>query len=424
MILQVALDFVDLKRAMRVAREVAASADWLEAGTPLIKSEGMHALRSLKRAFPGKTIVADLKTTDTGALEAEMAAKSGADIVTVLGIADDSTIREAAKAAHRYGAKLMVDLFREANPERRAAQLAGIADYIAVHSGIDEQMEKRHVSIALLRRIVQSAAVPIAVGGGLNSENAAEVAKAGASIAVVGGAITKADDAGKAAREIKKALSSGVPVKSGIKKYGMEQIAAALAKVSVPNISDAMHHAKTMRGIVRVTGAVGIVGRAVTVRTAPGDWAKPVEAIDVAKRGDVIVIDAGGCSAAVWGGLASESATRKGIAGVVVDGAVRDVEEMRKTGFTVFARCVAAHAGEPRGWGEIGGSITCGGIAVENGDYVVADEDGVVVVPAREALQVANRAVDVAERENRIRSEIKRGETLAKVLSLRKWESI
>ena len=84
-ILQVALDLLDLKRALQIAEEsVDGGADWIEAGTPLIKSEGIQAVRSLRDRFPEATIVADMKVADTGAIEVEMAAKAGADIVCIL----------------------------------------------------------------------------------------------------------------------------------------------------------------------------------------------------------------------------------------------------------------------------------------------------------------------------------------------------
>ena len=92
-ILQLALDFVDLHRAVHVAeRAVPAGVDWLEAGTPLIKSEGLDAVRELKRLFPGKAIVADMKIMDAGRIEVEAAAKAGAQIIDVLGTATDATI--------------------------------------------------------------------------------------------------------------------------------------------------------------------------------------------------------------------------------------------------------------------------------------------------------------------------------------------
>ena len=97
--LQVALDFVDMDRALRLAREaVEGGADYIEAGTPLIKSEGLDSIRKLRAEFPQHTIVADLKTMDAGRGEMEIVAKAGANIATVLGVADDGTIRECIEA--------------------------------------------------------------------------------------------------------------------------------------------------------------------------------------------------------------------------------------------------------------------------------------------------------------------------------------
>ena len=98
--LQVALDLLNEHRALKIAKDsIEGGADWLEAGTPLIKSEGMEVIRKLKELYPEKTLVADMKTMDTGAFETEMAAKAGADVVCILAAADDSTIIDAIKSA-------------------------------------------------------------------------------------------------------------------------------------------------------------------------------------------------------------------------------------------------------------------------------------------------------------------------------------
>jgi len=126
-VLQVALDFENLSRALAAATEaVEGGADWIEAGTPLIKSEGLDAVRALKKAFPDRRIVADMKVMDTGAFEVEIAAKAGANVVTVLGAADDDTIAEAVRGGELYGAEVMVDLLGVPDPvarSRRAAEL-------------------------------------------------------------------------------------------------------------------------------------------------------------------------------------------------------------------------------------------------------------------------------------------------------------
>lgn len=88
MILQVALDLTDIEQAISIAEKAArGGAHWLEVGTPpLIKKEGMRAVELMKRRFPDRKIVADLKTMDTGALEVEMAARHGADVVSILAL--------------------------------------------------------------------------------------------------------------------------------------------------------------------------------------------------------------------------------------------------------------------------------------------------------------------------------------------------
>jgi 3-hexulose-6-phosphate synthase/6-phospho-3-hexuloisomerase len=114
----------------------------------------------------------------------------------------------------------------------------------------------------------------------------------------------------------------------------------------------------------------------------------------------------------------------KGIEGVVIDGAARDVDDIRAMEFPVFARHVVPNAGEPKGFGEIGAEIRCGGQTVRSGDWIVGDDMGVVVVPQEEAQEIANRALDVKEHENRLREEIQRGSSLSKVLKLKKWEKV
>ena len=106
--IQLALDFTDLRKALKVARKVSDYVDWIEAGTPLIKSEGLKAVKVLKKAFPKKVIVADLKTMDVGALEFGMAAGSGADVATVLGAADDETIKGAIRESKKNRMKCLL----------------------------------------------------------------------------------------------------------------------------------------------------------------------------------------------------------------------------------------------------------------------------------------------------------------------------
>lgn len=424
-ILQVALDVINLHRAMQIAKEaVDGGVDWIEVGTPLIKSEGMNAVREIRKAFPNHTIIADMKTMDVGGFETEIAAKSGANIVCIMGISSDSTIKEAIRVGKKYGSKIMADLMEVSDKPKRAKELDDMGvDYLCLHISIDEQMFcEKNTDLINVSKAVN---IPIAVAGGINSETISEIVETGASIVIVGGAITKSPKVAKSTSIIKKAMLEKKIIKSELfKKYDKNELFEAFLKVSTPNIADAMHKKGVMKGIRPLRKGYKMVGKALTVRTADGDYAKPVEAIDKAKKGEVIVIDAGSGHIAIWGELATWSCKMKGICGVVIDGAIRDVDDIVDMDFPAFSRHIAPNAGEPKGFGEIGAEITCGGICVQNGDWVIGDDSGVIVVPKKRAQEIANRALDVKERENRLREEIKRGSTLSSVLRLEKWEKV
>lgn len=422
-VLQVALDLLELKRAVQIAKEaVAGGADWIEAGTPLIKSEGMQAIRTLHEQFPAIVIVADMKIADTGSLEVEMAAKAGASIICILADADDAVITEAVRSSRLYGTKLMADLINVPDPVARARTLESMGvDIIAAHVGIDQQMIGKS-SLDLLQTLRGEIHIPIAVAGGLDAATASDAVRYGADIVIVGGWIARSADVSGSTEMIRHSMDA--PSVQAPEKKGLdEEIQTLLMQVSTPNISDAMHRKGALPGLLSLCGNVKMAGKAVTVRTVAGDWAKPVEAIEIADRGSVLVINNDGCvNIAPWGELATLSCLKKGIAGVVIDGAVRDIDDIRVMKFPLFARAIVPNAGEPKGFGEINAEIQCCGQNIHPGDWIVGDESGVVVIPRERAYEVARRALEVKKTESRIREEIHRGSTLSEVSELIKWE--
>jgi len=198
--LQLALDFSKLKDSLKVARKASKYVDWVEAGTPLIKSEGLKSVKALKKAFPKKKIVADMKTMDVGAFEVSMAADAGADVVTVLGAADEATIQGAIKEGKKKKVKVVVDLIN--TPQSKWKKIDSMKpDYIAVHVGIDQQ--KRGIDpLKILKKLKVKSRIIIA--GGMNKERAKKAR--GVEVIIVGGAITKSKDPKKAAKEIKEVI--------------------------------------------------------------------------------------------------------------------------------------------------------------------------------------------------------------------------
>ena len=419
-----ALDLLELDRSIEIAKEaISGGADWIEAGTPLIKSEGMNSVREMKKSLPGTRIVADMKTVDTGAMEVEMAAKAGADIVAMLAVSDNSTVEDALRAAHKYGVQIMMDLLTVPDPVERSRELDALGvDYICVHVGIDQQMTGRD-TLDFLKQIVKEVKTPVAAAGGIDATSGAAAIANGAAIVIVGGSVVRSADVTGSARKIREAIDHAkdctVPQKSL-----EEELITIFHEVSAPNISDAMHRKGAMRDIHPINIGTKIVGRAITVQTFAGDWAKPVEAIDLAGPGNVLVIYNGSNNIAPWGGLATLSCKNKCIEGVVIDGAVRDVDEIRALNYPVYASGTTPNAGEPKGMGEINAEITCGGQTVRPGDYIVGDDSGVVVIPKERAYEIARRAKEVEKMESRLYEEIRRGKTLSQVANLKKWEKV
>jgi 3-hexulose-6-phosphate synthase len=205
--LQVAMDVLTTDDALALAGKVAAHVDIIELGTPLIKAAGLSAVTAIKAAHPDKIVFADLKTMDAGELEADIAFAAGADLVTVLGVAGDSTIAGAVKAAKKHGKGIVVDLIGVADKSTRAREVTALgAQFVEMHAGLDEQAEEGFTFKTLLTDGSDSG-VDFSVAGGVNVSTIADVQAAGATVAVAGGAIYSAADPGAAAAELRAAIA-------------------------------------------------------------------------------------------------------------------------------------------------------------------------------------------------------------------------
>lgn len=204
--LQFAMDTLTTDAALELAAAAAPSVDIIELGTPLIKAEGFRAITAIKQAHPDKIVFADLKTMDAGELEAGEAFKAGADLVTVLGVAGDSTIAGAVKAAKEHGKGIVVDLIGSPDKAARAAEVVALgAEFVEMHAGLDEQAEDGFTFSTLLDEGKKSG-VAFSVAGGVKIDTIVSVQEAGARVAVAGAAIYGADDVAAAAAELRAAI--------------------------------------------------------------------------------------------------------------------------------------------------------------------------------------------------------------------------
>ena len=189
-----------------------------------------------------------------------------------------------------------------------------------------------------------------------------------------------------------------------------EALVARFRGLAVANLADAMGRFNWMDpGIVARSG-LPLAGLAVTVRVRPADNLMVHKALDLAEPGDIVVVNTcGNTTSAVIGGLMSASAAAKRLGGIVVDGAIRDVEEITRLKLPAFSRSVSPGGCDKDGPGEVNVPISCGGTVVMPGDIVVGDADGLVVVPRGEAEAVLALVTRQIESERKRLEEIRSG---------------
>jgi regulator of RNase E activity RraA len=180
--------------------------------------------------------------------------------------------------------------------------------------------------------------------------------------------------------------------------------------MAAANLADAMGRFNFMGPEIQSRSRLPLCGLAVTVLTRPGDNLMIHKALQVAEPGDVVVVNTcGGLTTAVFGELMCHTASAKKLGGIVVDGAIRDIDGITRLGFPAFSRTVSAGACDKDGPGEINVPIACGGTAVMPGDIIVGDDDGVAVVPRDNAEEVLTLVGELMERERSRIAEIQGG---------------
>lgn len=198
-IVQVSLDLKTLDDALRMAAiAVAAGADWLEIGTPLVLAEGTRAVRALREEYPGHPLVADLKIMDGGYGEARMYAEAGADAVVVMGRAHDATVRRVCEAGEEFGILVMGDDMGAQDRIAEARRLESLGVGMVIHHiGHDHRSAHRELKLSPLTDlpgIVDATTVPVQAVGGLSIDQAVGCPAAGAGVVVFGAPLAIDDE--------------------------------------------------------------------------------------------------------------------------------------------------------------------------------------------------------------------------------------
>lgn len=170
--------------------------------------------------------------------------------------------------------------------------------------------------------------------------------------------------------------------------------------IPVANIDDCMNRTAAVDGAIRPLNRTPLLGTAFTVQVPEGDNLMFHKAMDLAQPGDVIVIDAGGdTNRAIFGGLMISYCKVRGLAGVIVDGAIRDYRELADMDFPVYAKGVTPNGPYKNGPGTIGETISFGGKVVRPGDIIVGDEDGIIIIKPEQAEELHKAAQGVVAKE-------------------------
>ena len=185
-------------------------------------------------------------------------------------------------------------------------------------------------------------------------------------------------------------------------------------------ISDCMGRLNAMTSDMKpLFEGIRLVGTAVTVKTIAADLAAAFKAIDLCQRGDIVVIDAhGSTNTAFWGENMTMSALNRGVAAAIIDGACRDVEEIRRIRFPVLSKGVVPNVGAVTGYGDVNVAIQCAGVPVSPGDIIVVNGNGVVVVPRADAALILEKAQRLLQTEHLVQEKIKAGATIGELVNV------
>ncbi len=198
----------------------------------------------------------------------------------------------------------------------------------------------------------------------------------------------------------------------------MKQVRERLLKFGAGPVSDALGKSGAMDHEMRPWSAnPRMAGPAFTVQVHTADILMVSKALTECPAGSVLVIDGHGeLNTALWGGLTTMLALKKGLAGVVVNGAIRDLADIRKSQLPVFAKSIVANAGGAEYAGHLQVPVGCAGVVVNPGDWLVGDEDGVVVIPLARLEEALATAARILEAEKRIAKAIRAGQDLGAML--------
>jgi len=212
--------------------------------------------------------------------------------------------------------------------------------------------------------------------------------------------------------------------RSVLEKFSSEEdlSESLMGEITTSHLSDAQKNlegsTRVVPGVKPIKNGVSIWGELVTAHTSSNDWGTVLKAIDQSDAGKILFLKSDNDNKAIWGELTSKAAQNKKIKGTIIFGAVRDVSAVKSMDYPVFSRAIVPNAGTPLNEGEVNIPIKIGDFTVEPGDFVLADDGGVVVVPRDKLQETLKESVIIKKTEEKILKQLNQGQFLSDILGI------
>jgi len=387
--LSVSLEFLHLENAIFCAEQsVSAGVDIIEVGSTLLKSTGLTSIKVLRERFPDVTLVADMKVQCNVKSEIKAVADAGANSVTISGNVSSEIWQQSLEVAKEQGVGVILDFRDIARPQQ------------LINRGIPEGFQTIMLSIkepsfALLQKTTSALTTPVGVQGVEEEDAIVESISLGASTIGIRFSDAKEKSIQDAVKSILKILSNA---KRTFPKDPMalheEQLLQLLEQVSPSDFCEVSERPCFLENVYPVQKYTKIAGKAATLKVWPGAEMAVLDFLMKMESRCVLVIDAGGRGAAVWGQMATEIAIKKELVGVVVYGSIKDVNKIREKGLPCYTSSITPIIAKDQ---DSSFSENCplkiGEVFVKPGDWIVGDDTGIISISQDEIFFKTNEAL-------------------------------
>lgn len=389
--LQVTLDFLHLENALFCAEQcISGGAEIIEISSLLIKNTGFNSIKIFSERFPKTPIIADLKTIFSDEIEIKAVAEAGATGITVSGAISEANWKKCIEKTKKYSIEVYLD-FRGISPFFLKNKISNCKD---AHTIIIDKDSNYSILIPEIIQFVPS----ISINGIMKAEEIETAVMLGTETFI---SVFKEQDSNNIKEKVKSLLEAlkkiDIPVKDSCVMHN-EQTLVNLFELATPGqLCKAHTDSALIKNIFPIQRFTKIIGRASTIRVYPGSQKAITQHILETPENHIIVIDARGNEPATWGILETELAIRKKIQGVIVYGAITDVNAIRERSFPCYTTSITAIAGIEDVKALYNIPIQIGTTTIQSNDWIIGDDSGVVCIPSKNAFSIANEAYDRAK---------------------------